>query len=299
MPRRRTVAGFTLVELLVMIGIIALLIAILLPVLSSARRSARDVQCASNIRQLCAALMNYAGEWKGLFPPNGDYFDSAGRDVAVWWCDEERIGPFVSGGNYYDNGFKPTTSLAKSGLIARGAIGGLFVCPNDEGAARSYAMNVRASCVWYNTWNGHIPHSQQLSHAQPFRGPNVRKGSQTILVIEAFSVVPTPYGCVSPPACGPWFGSSPPLDFGALPPLQPTGRYVGHYWGEGARHPDDITEITYAKHRRSADGGTGDEPKGRLNVGYCDGHVGMKRHTDLVDLVTINSTFDSLWSPDD
>lgn len=41
----------------------------------------------------------------------------------------------------------------------------------------------------------------------------------------------------------------------------------------------------------------GVEPKERLNITYCDGHVAMKRHTDLYDPDTRRSRYDSLWSP--
>jgi prepilin-type N-terminal cleavage/methylation domain-containing protein/prepilin-type processing-associated H-X9-DG protein len=70
-PRPRTGRGgrgFTLVELLVVVAIIAVLIALLLPVLSKARRQAQQVACLSNLRQLGAALIAYAGANKGSFP---------------------------------------------------------------------------------------------------------------------------------------------------------------------------------------------------------------------------------------
>src|SRR5258706_5565013 len=69
-PARR-LTGFTLVELLVVIGIIALLIAILLPALARARESANSVKCLSNVRQLGMAFQMYTNANGGAVPGPG------------------------------------------------------------------------------------------------------------------------------------------------------------------------------------------------------------------------------------
>jgi prepilin-type N-terminal cleavage/methylation domain-containing protein/prepilin-type processing-associated H-X9-DG protein len=73
--------GFTLVELLVVIGIIAVLIGLLLPALSRAREQAKTTQCLSNLRQMCIAIAAYNTEYAGRYPPSK--WDSDGWDFSV------------------------------------------------------------------------------------------------------------------------------------------------------------------------------------------------------------------------
>jgi prepilin-type N-terminal cleavage/methylation domain-containing protein/prepilin-type processing-associated H-X9-DG protein len=80
---RKHKLGFTLVELLVVIGIIAVMIAILLPALNRARESARRVQCLSNLRQIGTAFFMYTGENKGWFPCVAVFGNALGYGAAT------------------------------------------------------------------------------------------------------------------------------------------------------------------------------------------------------------------------
>ena len=79
MPRR----AFTLIELLVVIAIIAILAAMLLPVLSRAKQRAQGALCLNNGKQLMLALHLYASENNDFYPPNPD---DGNTNPGYNWC---------------------------------------------------------------------------------------------------------------------------------------------------------------------------------------------------------------------
>lgn len=87
-PNRTAAAGFTLIELLVVISIIALLVSILLPALGSATKTARQIQCGSNLRQNFISFDVYAQDHTDMYPPLGRWNASGemgASDVQFWY----------------------------------------------------------------------------------------------------------------------------------------------------------------------------------------------------------------------
>ena len=122
--RNRLGNGFTLVELLVVIGIIALLIGILLPALSKARESAKRTQCLSNVRQISIGFVCYAQENHGWFPWVGN---SRTSNDWIWW-DKNTDAGYGDGMSEFDHvgdvGIGPFLNFNKNPKV--------MTCPSDD-----------------------------------------------------------------------------------------------------------------------------------------------------------------------
>lgn len=130
-------SGYTLVELLVVIGILGILVAILLPAVQSAREAARAVQCKNNLRQLGVALQNYHDRL-GSFPPslvvNYQIHEQGGWPWPYgWWSWHAFLLPDVEQKPLYDEiDFRDDeASLQTEYNHVTGSKISTFLCPSD------------------------------------------------------------------------------------------------------------------------------------------------------------------------
>jgi prepilin-type N-terminal cleavage/methylation domain-containing protein/prepilin-type processing-associated H-X9-DG protein len=137
-------SGFTLIEILVVIGIIALLAAILFPVLSRARENARSRVCLSNLQQLGLAFQQYVQDAGRRYPGAGEYqkWGNGGHWVSGVSSSTEGL---AGNSSPFDlSATNPSADLEKGALYPYVRSGAVYHCPSvkDGDIKRvSYSMN--------------------------------------------------------------------------------------------------------------------------------------------------------------
>jgi len=195
-----------LVELLVVLGIVALLVALLMPALGKARKAARTVVCANHIRQIGVATFAYAGRHGGRLPIPAVQPDGTGwrPESAIWGTDNQLVCDFTHGTLIDDLGgpavaeqlFKCPDDVDSSNFLVSVS----FVGDSQHGwqvVGRDYKMFPRNFSYCWNTtaylwrWPASPPRFQGLQLAR------IRRAAEKVLFFENNGDA---RGLVSPPA---------------------------------------------------------------------------------------------------
>ena len=173
--------AFTLVEMLVVILLIAVLVAILLPALARAREAARQVTCASNLRQFGLAFTNYATQCGGVMPPCDrnlwvyllPYTGNAprvqvgvheGTTNALYRCPSDSLNEFGEAGNSYAFNFVGPHGAMHDGAYNLGYGGNQHYTnwmmvhwhSNQYGSPFSSCPICDTNCAGNPPWNGDV-----------------------------------------------------------------------------------------------------------------------------------------------
>ncbi|MER3496439.1 MAG: hypothetical protein C4320_06415 [Armatimonadota bacterium] len=200
--------GFTLIELLVVIAIIAILAAILFPVFSAAKLSAKKTKSLAQMRQLAAGVMMYAGDADDFFVPASNRSDPM-RDPTIWppllnpYIKNEELfvaygsdGKFASTWNERRNqsiGYSDATGVDPTSVAVAGA-----AAPGTEGyrtaAAFSQAEQTSRTALFAVTPNS-VGGKERGYVFNPYNGANSPDGAyeKGLPIIADVNVITTPY----------------------------------------------------------------------------------------------------------
>ena len=306
--RRPRIRGFTLVELLVVIGIIALLISILLPALNKARESANSVKCVSNLRQMVMASIIQANEHKGFMQPCSS--DTAGVSIYTYNDNSKQRFRYRSDNNQAMDIFSSLLPYMGAKSSQNGADytfqndptgkSKAFICPSDQWQDQgdqsgyrifnnivavagsdyfpiSYGVNVDITCLVGQDGQGHFGLGDSVKIYAGQSGGSGQLGNP----LGAFlNKVSRPAETMLFADCGtrPSNAAGTPLDKNDA--LYYTTNYMTGNggspaeWGRlsGIAETSWLKErIPYQRHGATKINATTFK-NGRINVGFCDGH---------------------------
>jgi len=249
--------GFTLVELLVVIGIIALLISILLPALNKARNQANATSCLSNIRQIASAFLSYTIDNRGYFPGPAANSGVLAYDWITWQVTPSAASPLPA--SIATTGIGPYLKLSPNNFK-------VMICPGDDGnrpflAAMGNTSKYFQFSYTFNWWFSSNPNTNTSPGGIHFpKITMVRNTSEKIIVIEEDERT------IDDGQCSVW--QSPASNFEYINLLSDRHDTVFRTRSDGS--------VTYPVGQRLSNGTAEDwipNSQGRGNVGFCDGHA--------------------------